>query len=330
MILIYTDGSCLSNPGPGGWAAIILDGESKMILKGGEKNTTNNRMEMMAVISGLESVANNDDVTIYSDSKYVINSITLGWKRKANLDLWELLDQQLIGKNVEWEWVKGHSGDKYNDEADHIAFLEANAFLTKLTKGSYKIDPRVEYLMNKPDLEIDDSDRNSIDTRDISGEGKMSHLNDQGKATMVNVGSKEKTIRKAEAKCNVILGDEILGLIKDNQIKKGDVFSVANIAGIMAAKKASNLIPLCHTILIDKVEINFDIDENNSQVEITSIVETSERTGVEIEALVAASVAGVTIYDMCKSVDKKIRIDNLRLVKKTGGKSGDFDIEKTG
>ena len=98
----------------------------------------------------------------------------------------------------------------------------------------------------------------------------------------------------------------------------------------MAAKKASNLIPLCHTILIDKVEINFDIDENNSQVEITSIVETSERTGVEIEALVAASVAGVTIYDMCKSVDKKIRIDNLRLVKKTGGKSGDFDIEKTG
>ena len=184
--------------------------------------------------------------------------------------------------------------------------------------------------MNKPDLEIDDSDRNSIDTRDISGEGKMSHLDDQGKATMVNVGFKEKTIRKAEAKCNVILGDEILGLIKDNQIKKGDVFSVANIAGIMAAKKASNLIPLCHTILIDKVEINFDIDENNSQVEITSIVETSERTGVEIEALVAASVAGVTIYDMCKSVDQKIRIDNLRLVKKTGGKSGDFDIEKTG
>ncbi|MFL2746405.1 MAG: cyclic pyranopterin monophosphate synthase MoaC [Dehalococcoidia bacterium] len=329
MILIYTDGSCLSNPGPGGWAAIILDGESKMILKGGEKNTTNNRMEIMAVISGLESVSNDDDVTIYSDSKYVINSITLGWKRKANLDLWELLDQQLIGKNVEWKWVKGHSGDKYNDEADQIAFSEATTFSSKL-KGSYKIDPRVEYLMNKPDLEIDDSDRNSIDTRDISGEGKMSHLDDQGKATMVNVGSKEKTIRTAEAKCDVILGAEILELIKDNQIKKGDVFSVANIAGIMAAKKASNLIPLCHTILIDKVEINFDIDENNSQVEITSIVETSERTGVEIEALVAASVAGVTIYDMCKSMDKKIRIDNLRLVKKTGGKSGDFDIEKTG
>ena len=329
MILIYTDGSCLSNPGPGGWAAIILDGASKIILKGREKSTTNNRMEMMAVISGLESVSNDDNVTIYSDSKYVINSITLGWKRKANLDLWKLLDQQLIGKNVEWKWVKGHSGDKYNDEADQIAFSEATTFSSKL-KGSYKIDPRVEYLMNKPDLEIDDSDRNSIDTRDISGEGKMSHLDDQGKATMVNVGSKEKTIRTAEAKCDVILGAEILELIKDNQIKKGDVFSVANIAGIMAAKKASNLIPLCHTILIDKVEINFDIDENNSQVEITSIVETSERTGVEIEALVAASVAGVTIYDMCKSMDKKIRIDNLRLVKKTGGKSGDFDIEKTG
>ena len=206
MILIYTDGSCLSNPGPGGWAAIILDGESKMILKGGEKNTTNNRMEMMAVISGLESVANNDDVTIYSDSKYVINSITLGWKRKANLDLWELLDQQLIGKNVEWEWVKGHSGDKYNDEADHIAFLEANA--SKLTKGSYKIDPRVEYLMHKPDLEIDDSDRNSIDTRDISGEGKMSHLDDQGKATMVNVGFNEKITSEGHENCGTLLGEK--------------------------------------------------------------------------------------------------------------------------
>jgi len=90
------------------------------------------------------------------------------------------------------------------------------------------------------------------------------------------------------------------------------------------------LIPLCHTILIDKVAINFDINKSNDLVEITSIVETRERTGVEIEALVAASVSAVTIYDMCKSVDKKIRIDNLRLVKKTGGKSGDFNIEKTG
>ena len=121
-----------------------------------------------------------------------------------------------------------------------------------------------------------------------------------------------------------------LTLIDQGGIKKGDVLSVARLAGIMAAKKASNLIPLCHSILIDKVEINFEIVESNGQVEITSIVETSERTGVEIEALVAASVAGITIYDMCKSVDKKIRIDNLRLVKKTGGKSGDFDIEKTG
>ena len=306
MILIYTDGSCLSNPGPGGWAAIILDGASKIILKGGEKSTTNNRMEMMAVISGLESVSNDDDITIYSDSKYVINSITLGWKRKANLDLWELLDQQLIGKNVQWKWVKGHSGDKYNEEADEIAQSEARQIVMNI------------------------KDDSSFQESFLNKDSKMSHLDDQGKATMVNVGSKEKTIRKAEAKCDVILGMEILQLIKENQIKKGDVFSVANIAGIMAAKKASNLIPLCHSILIDKVEINFEIVESNGQVEITSIVETSERTGVEIEALVAASVAGITIYDMCKSVDKKIRIDNLRLVKKTGGKSGDFDIEKIG
>lgn len=306
MILIYTDGSCLSNPGPGGWAAIILDGASKIILKGREKSTTNNRMEMMAVISGLESVSNDDNVTIYSDSKYVINSITLGWKRKANLDLWKLLDQQLIGKNVEWKWVKGHSGDKYNEEADEIAQSEARKIVINI------------------------KDDSSFQESFLNQDPKMSHLDAQGKATMVNVGSKEKTIRKAEAKCDVILGVEILKLIKENQIKKGDVFSVANIAGIMAAKKASNLIPLCHSILIDKVEINFEIVESNGQVEITSIVETSERTGVEIEALVAASVAGITIYDMCKSVDKKIRIDNLRLVKKTGGKSGDFDIEKIG
>jgi len=301
MILIYTDGSCLSNPGPGGWAAIVLDDESKTILKGGENNTTNNRMEIMAVISGLESVSNDDDVKIYSDSKYVINSITLGWKRKVNLDLWELLDQQLIGKNVEWQWVKGHSGDKYNEEADQIALSEANNIKSNFSsQGSF--------------------------FKDV----KMSHLNDQGQAAMVNVGSKEKTVRTAQAKCDVILGSEIVQLIKENQIKKGDVFSVANIAGIMAAKNTSNLIPLCHTILIDKVAINFDINKSNDLVEITSIVETRERTGVEIEALVAASVSAVTIYDMCKSVDKKIRIDNLRLVKKTGGKSGDFNIEKTG
>ena len=224
MILIYTDGSCLSNPGPGGWAAIILNDISKKILKGGENNTTNNRMEMMAVISGLESVSNDGDVTIYSDSKYVINSITLGWKRKANLDLWELLDQQLIGKNVEWKWVKGHSGDKYNEEADQIALSEANNI------------------------------KSNFSSQESFFKGvKMSHLNDQGKATMVNVGSKEKTARKAQAKCDVILGSEIVQLIKENQIKKGDVLSVANIAGIMAAKNASNLIPLCHTILIDKV-----------------------------------------------------------------------------
>lgn len=301
MVLIYTDGSCLSNPGPGGWAAIVLYDESKTILKGGENNTTNNRMEMLAVISGLESVSNDDDITIYSDSKYVINSITLGWKRKANLDLWELLDQQLIGKNVEWKWVKGHSGVKYNEEADQIALSEANHI------------------------------KSNLSSKESFFEGvKMSHLNNQGKATMVNVGFKEKTVRKAQAKCDVILGSEIVQLIKENQIKKGDVLSVANIAGIMAAKNASSLIPLCHTILIDQVEINFDIDESNGLIEITSLVETRERTGVEIEALVAVSVSAVTIYDMCKSIDKKIRIDNLRLVKKTGGKSGDFNIEKPG
>ncbi|MQG18747.1 MAG: cyclic pyranopterin monophosphate synthase MoaC [SAR202 cluster bacterium] len=305
MIRVYTDGSCLNNPGAGGWAAIILDKKSKMILKGGENNTTNNRMELMSVISGLESIADDEDVTIYSDSKYVINSVTLGWKRKANLDLWELLDQQLISKNVEWQWVKGHSGDKYNEEADQIAQSEADKIQNNINQPSYS----QESLFKKV---------------------KMTHLDDNGEASMVNVASKEKTIRKAEAKCTVVVGAEVLKLIIDNQIKKGDVFSTANIAGIMAAKKASNLIPLCHTILLDKVGISFEIDQIHHQVHVTSVVESSERTGVEIEALVAASVAGITIYDMCKSVDKKIHIDNLHLVKKTGGKSGDFDIEKTG
>ena len=125
-IVIYTDGACLGNPGPGGWGAVIFENGEKKQLQGSEENTTNNRMEIMAVIEALRTIPRNADVKIFSDSTYVINTMTKNWKRKKNQDLWPLLDNEVGPRNVEWEWVKGHSGDRFNEEADQLAYGEAS------------------------------------------------------------------------------------------------------------------------------------------------------------------------------------------------------------
>lgn len=127
-IKIYTDGSCLGNPGFGGWGAIILEDGKEIILSGGEVNTTNNRMELRAIIESLRWVklhCTDTSVQIYSDSNLYISSITKGWKRKKNLDLWQEFDELYDGLNIEWNWVKGHSTDKYNSKVDKIAVAEA-------------------------------------------------------------------------------------------------------------------------------------------------------------------------------------------------------------
>lgn len=153
---------------------------------------------------------------------------------------------------------------------------------------------------------------------------KLSHTTKDGKAVMVDVSSKEATLRTAEAYSEVKVNDEILKAIKENNLKKGDLFSVAQLAGIQAAKKTYELIPLCHNISINKIDVELKLNEETKSVEIKSFVKTESKTGVEMEALTAASVAALTVYDMCKAIDKSIVIKEIKLISKTGGKSGDF------
>lgn len=152
----------------------------------------------------------------------------------------------------------------------------------------------------------------------------LTHFDDDGKAIMVDVGEKENTHRVAVARGVVKMQPETLARILDNRVEKGDVFAVARLAGIMAAKKTSELIPLCHPLLINSVAVEFSPDLDNASIDIEAKVKVSGQTGVEMEALTAVSTAGLTIYDMCKAVDKTMSIDNVRLVEKIGGRSGHF------
>lgn len=153
---------------------------------------------------------------------------------------------------------------------------------------------------------------------------KLTHFDDRGRAVMVDVGAKEATSRRAVARGEVRMEPATLTRIMDQRLEKGDVFNVARVAGIMAAKKTSDLVPLCHALMLHSVQIDFVPDPSKNLVIIEATVSTSSQTGVEMEALTAVSVAGLTIYDMCKAVDKAMRISNICLVRKTGGKSGDF------
>jgi cyclic pyranopterin monophosphate synthase len=154
---------------------------------------------------------------------------------------------------------------------------------------------------------------------------KLSHLDNQGQAHMVDVSDKDVTTRSATARARVLMLADTVALLRDGLAKKGDVLATARIAGIMAAKKTSDLIPLCHTLMISKVSVDFQIGDNVVEVEAT--VKVEGRTGVEMEALTACSVACLTIYDMLKAVDRGMKITDLRVVEKSGGKSGLFQAE---
>ena len=125
ILKIYTDGACKGNPGPGGYGVVLMAGKHYKEISEGFVKTTNNRMEIMAVIEALRFIPTDADVKIFSDSTYVINTMTKNWKRKKNQDLWIMLDNEVAGRNIEWQWVKGHSGDLFNEEADKLAYEEA-------------------------------------------------------------------------------------------------------------------------------------------------------------------------------------------------------------
>jgi len=167
----------------------------------------------------------------------------------------------------------------------------------------------------------------SDNSEQSNASGGLSHIDDSGKARMVDVGSKDVTERVATAGCEIHMEQATLDLVRSGGFDKGDVLGVARIAGVMAGKKTSDLIPLCHPLALNQVTIDFGDLESGVGLTVTSMARTSGKTGVEMEALTAASVAALTVYDMCKAVDRGMRIDRLRLLSKSGGKSGDFIAE---
>lgn len=156
------------------------------------------------------------------------------------------------------------------------------------------------------------------------GEGELSHLDSHGHAHMVDVGEKGTTRREARAEALIQMSPSTLALVASGDLPKGDVFSTARIAGVMAAKQTPELIPLCHPLRIDSVSVEFDIDEEASTVRVETAVVATDRTGVEMEALTAAALTALTVYDMCKAVERGVEISTLRLLHKSGGKSGEW------
>ncbi len=288
MIRIYTDGACIGNPGPGGWAAIIVDGRKRKEIAGREQGTTNNRMELMAAIRGLAETPPGSEVTIESDSQYLVNTMTRNWKRNANRDLWSELDRLAAERSVKWSWLRGHAGHPENERANTLANREA---------GMRKGNPT------------------------------PTHFDSDGKVRMVDITGKAATERVATAKGTVIMKPSTLEAIGRGETKKGDVLTTARLAGIMAAKQTHLLIPLCHPLPITNADVELTLDETRSALDIAATVKTTAQTGVEMEALTAVAVAALTVYDMCKAMDRAMRIDDIRLVRKSGGKSGDIVLE---
>ena len=308
MIEIYTDGSCLDNPnGPGGWGAVIVkDGQVVEEMSGRDPSTTNNRMEITAVIRGLGRVKPGSEVIVNSDSEYVIKTMTLGWKRKANQDLWPELDAVVADRRVSWNWVRGHDGNEMNETADRLANGAAHGdVVNRVIDGSFA-DAGPDASQPAP--------------------AHLTHINESGEARMVDVGDKDVTDRVAVARGRIVMKPETLRLIRESALEKGDVLGVARTAAVMAAKKTHELIPLCHQIPLTQVVVEFDTSGDDA-IEIEATARASWKTGVEMEALTAASIAALTIYDMAKAVDRGMRIESIRVVKKSGGKSGDWEFE---
>ena len=157
---------------------------------------------------------------------------------------------------------------------------------------------------------------------------EFTHFDEAGNARMVDVGDKDETKREAVAKGSIFMSPECLRMVAEGSMKKGDVLGVARVAGIMGAKRTPDIIPMCHPILLKGVDVAFSLNERDLAVEITATARCTGATGVEMEALTAVSVAALTVYDMCKAVQKDMVIDSVRLLKKSGGKSGDYTAEE--
>jgi len=291
MIEIYTDGAYNPVTQQGGWGAVIIENGDKRVFSGTVAHTTNNRMEITAAMEGLQHVPRDAEVTVYTDSQYLFGCMARGWERKANRDLWEKLDKAAAQHRVEWSWIDQNIPNAHQKEAHNLATAQIN-----------RTEPAA------------------------ANTGELTHIDTAGRPRMVDISAKPDTEREAVAKCNVRMQAATFDTIKKGKIAKGDVLTVAQLAGIMGAKQTPFLIPLCHPLLIAEAKIEFKLDDANNSVEVTATVKSTGKTGVEMEALTATAVAALTIYDMCKAIDRGITIDNIRMVRKSGGKSGTIEL----
>ena len=169
---------------------------------------------------------------------------------------------------------------------------------------------------------------NKAEVDKVDKDNKLTHFDDEGNAVMVDVSNKQDTSRTAIAKGKIQVNKDVMDAILNKEVKKGDVLGVAQIAGIMAVKKTWELIPLCHPLMLQKCSIDFEIDKDNKEVTAVCTVKVEGKTGVEMEALMGVNIALLTIYDMCKAIDKSMVMTDIHLVKKSGGKSGTFVNER--
>lgn len=295
MFEIYTDGAFNPVTREGGWAAVVLEDGNKQVYSGSVSNTTNNRMEITAALEGLLKTPPGAELTVYTDSQYLYGCASRGWERKANRDLFEQLDKAAAERRVHWQWIDQNIPNPYQKDAHNAATAKAGG-------------------------------------REKTGNGKpparLSHVDSAtGRPKMVDVTAKPDTEREAIAGCLVKMKPETFALIMQGKVAKGDVLTVAQLAGIMGAKQTPYLIPLCHPLLIGEAKVEFSPDESTGTIGISATVKTTGKTGVEMEALTAAAVAALTVYDMCKAVDRGMTITDLRLVRKSGGKSGTIELE---
>jgi cyclic pyranopterin phosphate synthase len=293
MIKIYTDGAYNPVLGQGGWGAVIVGGKQKRVFSGTAKRTTSNRMEITAALEGILKTKPGAEINLYTDSQYLFGCMASGWQRRANRDLWQKLDKAANQRQVRWEWVGESDRSSFHREAHDLANSLASQGEAAEKKGAVK---------------------------------ELTHVDAAGRPRMVDISGKPDTEREAVAKGVVRMQPATLARLKKGMMAKGDVLAVAQLAGIMAAKQTPNLIPLCHPILIGDIKVEFNLGAR-SAVEITTTVKSVGKTGVEMEALTATAVTALTIYDMCKAVDRSLRIENIRLVRKSGGKSGTIHLE---
>ena len=305
----------------------------------GYRRTTNNRMELMGVIAGLESTADLGKglkTMVATDSRYVVDGISKGWAKRwrangwrrnnrgemaLNPDLWGRLLDAVEGRDVAFRWIKGHAGHRQNEECDAMV-REAS----RLPRKEQLVDAGYESkggALSARDASFE-SVVATVDPKESGSEPELTHIDSSGEARMVDVGDKAITERVATAGCEVLMSDKTLSLIRSGAIGKGDVVATAKLAGVMGGKRTAELIPMCHNIPISQIEVDIEELPDGSGLRIESTARATWRTGVEMEAMTAASVAALTVYDMCKSAERGIRVTNLRLLRKSGGKSGDY------